>query len=531
MATATVSAAAANGIPLGNNGTAGLDDDQTPYLTLAAAMTATSAGDTIRLNGTVAAPQTFSGGSSFVLQAGSNRTFDSVAGDKSAAIITSTNANYAVELRGAAGCVFNKVTIDSTLGTSGSCIRVTNNAAINTVFNGTGFIAVDNYALFMTVGFVLAGDWSITTGSGEVDTGLINCPLAVAGSVVISGGSINGTVNIGQAVLFDATVAACNFSMNGTTVNLTHAGSAANASVGIQCRSAAKAEIHNNTITLIGCDAPRGIQLNDDASLSCDSARISSNSVNFIPAGTIDSGMCIQVGEDAAGLGGGIDDVKVFKNVVSNGDHGIFAGGGVSNYHAWGNTVKNCVLSLVTKRSVSTVKMTGNLVTSPKNGGACLYHKGSNAAVIANNTVIVSDDRTDPIMLSGSDGGTHSVNGTFINNDIQCPTASFVKLAQIDASNTGVFSNNNYNAPLKGTDFDFQGASNNISDWLARETAPLIGIASKDLGGAGVVVANAIDFTGHAYLDSPSVGYKELNISSGGSGGGSNQIISNSIIG
>lgn len=512
MATAWVSKAAANGIPLGDNVTGTVDDDQLPYLTIEAAIAATSAGDTILLNGTVASPQAYDEDSNgMILTAGENRTFNTVVNDSRAAVINSVDPSRTVYLNGVVGTIFQRVTID-TANSNGSCVRTDSlGAATDTVFDGTHFIASSTYGLYMYAGFTLTGDWQITTSSPITNDAILFAP-AVASTATIEGGTIDVSIDEGRGINATTSVAGCKLIVDGAVYDITHTGASTNPSFGILSEGVAEVEITNTDGTMTGTDRPIGILVNDSALVACTKLRIQNNTFD----GTVLSptgGYAFGTGDETATGTSRIDDVLITGNTGSHCDHGLWIGGYVTNVLGWGNTLDNCVLSLVTNLADDTTLLTGNLVTNPLNGGACLLHKGSTGSVLANNTVIVPDGRTTAIIESKAEGATNSTNPVVYNNDIQC-LGSCELYVQVDASNTIDASNNNYNGTFDGTDFSYQGSVVDFATWASTyETDPKQNLASDALYGLGVEVTDAVAFSGTPFVVPFPIGAYFLNAS------------------
>ena len=430
MATLYVSKSTDNGLSVGDNGNAGTAD--APKLTIASAITAASAGDTIKVNDGVYSETSIALNKALTLE-------PIVA---YAVTLTSADASRTIHVTGN-GCTIGEFIVD-TNGVGGSAIRTSDAGDHGTHVRGTRCLVDGAYGVYFHAPFKMSGDWEVRA-KGAISTNLVHAPAAAAGIIDISGGLISGLIDGGAGISCFPTVDGVTLKVSGTTIDIS--GDTATDDVkGVDCEGAETVLISDCDITLNDLNAGTGIIIGNDATIVTDKVRISGNDLilkgtpSIVPTG----GYGILVGEEAAG-GAGVDNIRVYGNTVNGFNHAVMFGGDVTDARAFSNRVSNSVISLICKLTDATSLMYGNLVTDPAGSSQVFRFKGATDSEIGNNTLEINTTYAGDILRVDEEGATDSTGVVFSNNSIDIKDAAdFTGGVTVTASQTFTASNNNY---------------------------------------------------------------------------------------
>lgn len=243
-----------------------------------------------------------------------------------------------------------------------------------------------------------------------------------------------------------------------------------------------------------------------------------------------DNGLTILHGTNATGqLGDNLHNYgEIYGNtIIGESDnttlHGIMLGNNLGG-RVWGNKVYNVNLGLLAKLNNGGV-FSGNEVFGLNGAGHGLRSKGSTNTVFTNNGVYLNGS-TDVGMYADSDPGipTHSTGVEFTNNNIYVGAGRF---ANVDASNTATFSNNNYykTSALASNQWTYQGTDyDTLVEWQAVEASALYQDPQvwdpessfrpqnwSPLYHAGTTATStALDFNGNSFHNPATIGPYEM---------------------
>lgn len=420
MATLWVSVAAANGIPIGNDGTGAADNNQLPYLTFNAAEGAAGNGDTIYLND-------------------GTHTVDGVAGgdietpNLSVLGVTDYGAtmNYTggaitgriIRIR-ATGCTLGKFIIDAGSNLTRAIEDASGPHLVFTV-DGT-YIRGDCTAELLQLDTInditFKGGWTIQLDAPD-ENGLFITGATGGGTVDLSDGTIINqfSSNLDYDIYLDFSIAGYSVVIHDIDVQVSMGTlTTGETKAVIRVLGAATVEIYNITSSNSVITGNIDLVAVQNSALACTSCYIHDISASFSASPMTEPCSVVVVGNnDTTANDDSITGIIIENITVGGANHGILMG------HVTGGILRKCrvdlcVLGIVLKKTTSSF-CEGNIVTRCNN--VYILNKEGTSDTIQFNTISMATGgyETIGIRVGPGDTATDPETPIIYNNIIHSP--------------------------------------------------------------------------------------------------------------
>lgn len=478
MPTVYVSQSATNGYAIGSdaNNYSQAQNKSSPKLTLASALSAAVAGDTIKINDGTYTAATFHDITSGV----------SISPENAYAVTLKCAAGQAQVVRvGAAGetITIGAVIVDAESNSAASCIGINGTTARGVVLDGTRLInagnarfAVESINSSQVLTFT-AHDVVVTNAS---TAGGIYLLLGAAAAVSINGAQLDNSAGVGiasalrSAVYLNATAAATILIRRVSGTWKTGSGGVSGSFIRASgCRGIIE---DNRGMRLTGGDTSGALIRVDNASgVQTDGILIRRNHGSQETTG----GFLILVGADGASA----NDNKTNRCVISENDvsgsdaaslmHGIMIGNSLGGLIS-GNIVRKAAIPLLVKLCAEAVYVHNNDIIAPiTSTSGCCRAKGSVNAIFSANRVQMASGYINPAVVVDRDPTlpTLSTGAIAVGNVAYSPVnvAKMVTVGGAADSSTAEFFYNDYSAlSYTAAAFGYQASTyDSVSGWVA----------------------------------------------------------------